>query len=121
MRAAPSGAGRAGVLQSRPAIPPGPDRSDPMLRAFTAGALLAFGLAAGPALAETTAQQQKMSTCNKEAGDMKGDERKKFMSECLSAKPMSQQDKMKQCNVDATGKTGDERKKFMSECLSSKK
>jgi hypothetical protein len=32
-----------------------------------------------------TAQQQKMATCNKEAGDKKlaGDERKKFMSECL--------------------------------------
>jgi hypothetical protein len=32
-----------------------------------------------------TPQQQKMATCNKEAGDKKlaGDERKKFMSSCL--------------------------------------
>lgn len=32
-----------------------------------------------------TAQQNKMVECNKEAGDKKlaGDERKKFMSECL--------------------------------------
>ena len=30
-----------------------------------------------------TAQQSKMATCNTEAGDKKGDERKAFMSECL--------------------------------------
>ncbi len=30
-----------------------------------------------------TAQQEKMKTCNKEATGKKGDERKKFMSECL--------------------------------------
>lgn len=68
-----------------------------------------------------TAQQTKMGTCNKEAGDkqLKGDERKKFMSECLSAKKTTQQDKMKSCNQDAAGKSlkGDERKKFMAECL----
>ena len=35
-----------------------------------------------------SSQQSKMATCNKEAGEktLKGDERKKFMSECLSAK-----------------------------------
>lgn len=33
-----------------------------------------------------TAQQSKMATCNKDAGDKKGDERKAFMKECLSAK-----------------------------------
>ena len=33
-------------------------------------------------------QQDKMKSCNAEAGKqtLKGDERKKFMSECLSAK-----------------------------------
>jgi hypothetical protein len=69
-----------------------------------------------------TAQQTKMATCNKEAGDKKleGDARKKFMSECLSAKKMSQQDKMKSCNKEAGDKklAGDARKKFMSDCLS---
>jgi hypothetical protein len=30
-----------------------------------------------------TPQQAKMKTCNIEAKDKKGDERKKFMSECL--------------------------------------
>lgn len=64
-------------------------------------------------------QQNKMTVCNKDAGDRKGDERKKFMSDCLKAKPATtaQQDKMKTCNADAKDKKGDERKKFMSECL----
>jgi hypothetical protein len=66
-----------------------------------------------------------MKTCNADAAG-KGDERKAFMKECLSAKPaaeapkMTQQDKMKKCNADASGKKGDERKAFMKECLSSK-
>ena len=51
--------------------------------------------AAGPAPAAAAAeaapaagnsQQNKMATCNKEATGKKGDERKKFMSECLKAK-----------------------------------
>jgi hypothetical protein len=65
-----------------------------------------------------TAQQNKMTTCNKEAGEknLAGDERKAFMKTCLSAKT-SQQDKMRACNKEATGKKGDERKQFMSECL----
>lgn len=35
------------------------------------------------------AQQEKMRSCAKEAGDkkLKGDERKKFMSGCMGAKP----------------------------------
>jgi hypothetical protein len=88
---------------------------------------LSFGLAhAADTKAEgkaPTAQQTKMATCNKDAGEKKGDERKAFMKECLSAKPakaMTQQDKMKACNVDAKDKKGDERKAFMKECLSKK-
>ena len=71
-----------------------------------------------------TPQQQKMKDCNAQASDKKGDERKAFMKECLSAKPMKQgtpqQEKMKACNKEASGKQlkGDERKKFMSTCLS---
>ncbi|MBP8018591.1 MAG: phosphate starvation-inducible protein PsiF [Hylemonella sp.] len=64
-----------------------------------------------------TKQQSKMATCNAEATDKKGDERKAFMKECLRAKKATQQEKMKTCNVDAKGMKGDERKKFMSECL----
>ena len=70
------------------------------------------------ASAPMTKQQSKMSTCNADAGDKKGDERKAFMKTCLSNKPATQQDKMKSCNKDATGKKGDERKAFMKECLS---
>ena len=91
---------------------------------------MVLGLAALGAHAadkEPTAQQSKMGTCNKEAGDKKGEERKAFMKECLSAKPAAaaasgtpQQQKMKTCNAEAKGKTGDERKAFMKECLSAK-
>jgi hypothetical protein len=90
---------------------------------------LALMMAAGTtttAFAQT-AQQTKMKTCNADAKDKKGDERKAFMKECLSAKPAAeaktgtpQQEKMKTCNKDAEGKKGDERKKFMSECLKKK-
>jgi hypothetical protein len=82
-----------------------------------------------PAFAATP-QQEKMTACNADAKTkaLKGEERKKFMSECLSAKgaPAAeekkltpQQEKMKACNADAATKQlkGDERKKFMSECL----
>jgi hypothetical protein len=39
-----------------------------------------------PAEKPASAQQNKMAACNKEADGKKGDERKKFMSECLKAK-----------------------------------
>jgi hypothetical protein len=70
------------------------------------------------------AQQQKMKDCNAQATakNLKGDERKSFMSKCLSAAgvPLSQQEKMKDCNKQATAKNlkGDDRKAFMSTCLS---
>ena len=84
--------------------------------------------------AQATPQQDKMKACNAEAktSGKKGDERKAFMKECLSAKPAAtaaaaapaasatQQDKMKTCNADAKGKKGAERKAFMKECLSGK-
>jgi hypothetical protein len=94
------------------------------LIALSGAAALSFAQTATPAAAEKapTAQQTKMATCNKEAGDKKGDERKAFMKECLSAKAdgkTAQQNKMKTCNEDAGKKAlkGDERKKFMSDCL----
>ena len=63
-----------------------------------------------------------MASCNKEAGDKKGDERKAFMKECLSAKKTTtQQSKMTSCNKEAGDKKGAERKAFMKECLSAKK
>jgi hypothetical protein len=83
-----------------------------------------------PMAGEAAEQQNKMKACNTQAnekgfGEGKGDERKAFMKECLSAKPVksgktAQQEKMKACNKEAGGKSlkGDERKKFMSTCLS---
>jgi hypothetical protein len=93
-----------------------------MFPALLIAALLAMPLCAVAADDKAkTPQQEKMATCNKEAGDkaLKGDERKKFMSECLKAAKVSQQEKMKACNREAGDKAlkGDDRKKFMSDCL----
>ena len=78
--------------------------------------------------AAQAAQQQKMKDCNAQATakSLKGDERKTFMSSCLSATPAAtpakttQQQKMTDCNAQATAKNlkGDDRKAFMSTCLS---
>ena len=69
-----------------------------------------------------TAQQEKMKTCNTQAGDKKGDERKAFMQKCLAAKPdatpKTQQEKMAACSKEGKGKKGDEYKAYMKECLS---
>ena len=85
-------------------------------------------------------QQDKMKGCNEEAkaDNLKGADRKAFMSKCLkkdyvlksaaaksdakataASGKMKQQDKMKSCNAEAKAKElkGDERKKFMSSCL----
>jgi len=97
-------------------------------------ALLSAQLGFAPAVLAGP-QQEKMKACNKEAGEkqLKGDERKAFMKECLSAKKeanqaakpeeksakATQQEKMKACNKEAGDKklSGDERKSFMSSCL----
>ena len=93
-----------------------------MKKLFIASLILSLS---GAVYAADNAQQSKMKTCNADAAGKKGDERKAFMKDCLSAKPapapkMTQQEKMKQCNADATGKKGDERKAFMKDCLSAK-
>jgi len=82
--------------------------------------LIALGAALSlPAMAQT-AQQNRMKTCNADAGDRKGEERKAFMKQCLSAAKLTQQEKMKACNTDASAKSlkGDERKAYMKGCLS---
>jgi hypothetical protein len=98
-----------------------------LLPLLALGLSLALGAAQADEKKEPTAQQRRMAQCNKDAGERKGDERKKFMSECLKAKPAEatakttpQQERMRKCNAEAAGKTGDERKKFMSQCLSNK-
>jgi hypothetical protein len=101
------------------------------LRALTFG-LLVLGLGVTPFAMAAPAQQNKMKACNEQAnakkfGEGKGEERKAFMKECLSATPeksgngkATQQNKMKACNKEAGEKSlkGDERKQFMSDCLS---
>ncbi|MBX6319318.1 PsiF family protein [Pigmentiphaga sp.] len=85
---------------------------------------LAWSLAAlfvacsGPAAAAENAQQNRMAVCNKAAGDKKGEERKAFMSSCLSAKKMTPQERMSVCNKEAGALKGDDRKAFMKSCLS---
>ena len=72
---------------------------------------------ATPAFAAENAQQERMKTCNAKATDKKGDERKKFMSECLSAEKKASDNKMATCNTKSKGMKADERKKFMSDCM----
>jgi hypothetical protein len=98
--------------------------------------MLSLLLAALPALG--AGQQERMKQCNADAANqqLKGEARKAFMKDCLSAKhggpqaasapgagkPMiPQQVKMKKCNAEAKARSiaADSRKKFMSECLKS--
>ena len=94
-----------------------------LLAAIAAVTIIAPVFLISPVAMAQTAQQSKMTSCNKDATGKKGDERKAFMKDCLSNKPaapaapVTQQDKMKTCNKDATGKKGDDRKAFMKECL----
>ena len=91
-----------------------------------AGALALLAAQVPPAQAENS-QQAKMTSCNTDAAakQLTGDERKSFMSKCLSKSSgsksgNSQQQKMKSCNAEANSKSlkGDDRKAFMSTCLS---
>lgn len=92
--------------------------------ALLIGLVAAVGVPAAHAAEKMTPQQNRMKECNEKAGEKKGDERKAFMSSCLSNKPPApaakgtpQQERMKECNTKAAGKKGDERKEFMSQCL----
>jgi hypothetical protein len=105
-----------------------------LLTLVTVGLSLCLGNALAADAPAKTPQQNKMTACNKEAAGKKGDERKAFMKDCLSAKPaagaasaapasdkkVTQQDKMKSCNKEAGEKKlkGEERKTFMKGCLS---
>lgn len=103
-----------------------------LLSLLALGLSLSLGVAHAADEKAKTPQQTKMGTCNADAKTkaLKGDERKAFMKECLSAKPAAaapaadgktaQQSKMTMCNAEAKGMKGDERKKHMKECLSAK-
>jgi hypothetical protein len=104
-----------------------------LLSPILLGACLAFGAAqaqtAAPAASPErapTAQQNKMTACNKDATGKKGEERKSFMKDCLSASgtpavaKATPQERMKTCNTGASGKKlkGDARTTYMKTCLS---
>ena len=74
-----------------------------------------------------TPQQNKMTTCQKDAGEKKleGKDRQAFVTECLKAKPAAaetaaktQGQKLGACSKEAAAKglKGDDRNKFLSEC-----
>ena len=81
--------------------------------------LIAVTLTAAAAFAHAqNSQQSLMKTCNTEAGDKKGQERKDFMKTCLSSHKNSQQERMKACAAANKGKKGDQYKTAQKECLS---
>jgi hypothetical protein len=103
-------------------------------------AAFALAFAAAPAAGDDKphAQQDKFTQCAHDSKGLKGDERHKFMSDCLKghgekdehpAKAQRtheaahhdtpQQSRMKSCNDEAGKKNlhGDERRAFMSACL----
>ena len=68
--------------------------------------------------------------CNAQAGEKKGDERKRFMGSCMKAqkkadddKTKAQRERQRSCDKMAKDKKvkSDERKAFMKDCLSAKK
>jgi psiF repeat len=73
-----------------------------------------------PPTAAQAGQQQRMATCNAEAGqrNLSGDARKGYMSACLGGK-MNQNTLMKVCNSQATQDklSSDARKSYLSTCL----
>ncbi len=82
--------------------------------------MMTFGAVSSASAADEKmgSQQSKMKTCNVDAGDKKGDDRKAFMKSCLSAKPAAtQQTKMASCATSNKGKKGDDYKSSMSTCL----
>ncbi|HVO90225.1 MAG TPA: PsiF family protein [Casimicrobiaceae bacterium] len=80
-----------------------------------AGALLVPAI---PSFAQApNPQQERMKACNAQAGDKKGDERKAFMKDCLSAEKKKYDSKMAECNAKTKGMKKDEANKARSECM----
>lgn len=88
-------------------------------------ALIAALVASTSAVAAT--QQEKMRTCNAEAKSqsLKGEDRRAFMSQCLSVTPEEKQERLalkektRSCNAEARAKSikGEERKQFITQCM----
>ncbi|HSF68249.1 MAG TPA: PsiF family protein [Nitrospiraceae bacterium] len=101
-----------------------------MASIIMAATFFSLNFYASPFAVAAQPKQHTMESCNAQANekgfdDGDNDERKVFMKECLSTKPIktggTQQSKMKFCNKEAGDKKlkGNERKAFMKTCLSS--
>ncbi len=85
--------------------------------------LVAAVAAAAPAMAAENAQQNKMKTCQAQAGEKKleGKARQDYVNNCLKAKPEAKpekkESKMAMCNRQTAGLKGEARSKAQSECM----
>src|SRR5262245_7584766 len=100
--------------------------SEAVLKVLTVVVSLVLCSAAWAQDPQLTPQQERMRSCNRQAGkkDLQGRDSQAFMSQCLKGAAndkvaTSQQKRMKSCNAQAGKKDlkGDERKEFMSRCL----
>ena len=87
------------------------------MKKFLAVVFAGACVAAAPAFAADNPQQEKMKTCNEQAGDKKGDDRKAFMKTCLSAAPAKPESRMAMCNKQTAGLDKEARAKAQSECM----
>jgi hypothetical protein len=64
-------------------------------------------------------QQNKMKTCQTEAGDKKleGKARQDYVNNCLKAKPVKEKSKMAECNAKTKGMSKADADKTRSECM----
>jgi psiF repeat len=96
-----------------------------MIKPLATAAALVFFISAYAQSDKQVAQQERMKSCNTQASskELKGDDRRDFMSKCLKGEEepqlTAQQEKMKTCNREASDKNlkGDKRQDFMSDCL----
>ncbi|HBH39228.1 MAG TPA: phosphate starvation-inducible protein PsiF [Curvibacter sp.] len=94
-----------------------------LLPLLALGLALGFGAAHADDKKEPSAQQSKMASCNKAAGDKKGDERKAFMSDCLKAKPADAAATSPACEKSAADKklAGAAKNSHIKKCMADEK
>ena len=79
-------------------------------------------LACGGAYAAENSQQNKMKTCQAQAGEKKleGQARQDYVNNCLKAKPektASSKSKLAECNAKTKGLSKEEANKVRAECM----
>jgi hypothetical protein len=70
-----------------------------MKKLIATAVLSAFAVGAAPAFAVDHPQQTRMKDCNVKAKGKKGDERRQFMSACLSGKDAAKDGAVKKVSV----------------------